>query len=83
MWTERIKRALRREQSARQLTMSCWLFAGFAILEPVVFAQTLADHDPDPWTLTLTGIGTVFFPVMFVVTYRELRRKGRPHERSR
>ncbi|GCD47525.1 hypothetical protein GKJPGBOP_07295 [Streptomyces paromomycinus] len=52
-------------------------FVAFFLLEAVSFALTLTEEQPSAWTLTWTGIGTVYFPLLFLMTHRLLRKDSR------
>ncbi|GAA2572959.1 MULTISPECIES: hypothetical protein [Streptomyces] len=66
----------------KQLKLSCWILAAFAILEPIVFVTVLTERHPSVWTLTWTGFGTIFFPCMLFMTMRQLRAKKRATEEA-
>ncbi|MFE7503621.1 hypothetical protein ACFU5Z_32660 [Streptomyces sp. NPDC057521] len=75
MRSQTITRYFKKEPTTRQLKVQCWGFAIFSVLELAVFVMTLTDPDPSMWTLVCTGFGTIFFPVMLVVAWHQLRKK--------
>ncbi|MEU6963636.1 hypothetical protein [Streptomyces chrestomyceticus] len=50
--------------------------AGF-LLETTLFALTLTEEEPSAWTLTWTGVGAVYFPLLFLMAHRMLRKDSR------
>lgn len=65
------------ERIVRQHRRARWGFAAFGIFELVGLVIALTEDHPSMWTVTLTGVGTVFFPFMLLVTQHQLRKDGR------
>ncbi len=42
-----------------------------------LFALTLTEEEPSAWTLTWTGVGAVYFPLLFLMAHRMLRKDSR------
>ncbi|MFJ4877390.1 hypothetical protein ACIP93_19535 [Streptomyces sp. NPDC088745] len=57
----------------KQLKAYAWVFAVFAILELATFLITATGEDPNTWTLILTGLGSILFPTMLLLTLHYLR----------
>ncbi|GGW96651.1 hypothetical protein GCM10010297_18170 [Streptomyces malachitofuscus] len=65
------------ERTVTQLRRSRWVFAGFMLLEPFALVMALTEDHRNAWTVTWTGIGTVFFPLMLLGTQYQLKKNRR------
>lgn len=65
------------ERTARHLRRSRWAFVAFFLLELTAFTLALTEEQPNAWTLTWTGASTAYFPLMFLLVHRLLRKDSR------
>ncbi|GGU67975.1 hypothetical protein GCM10010274_65470 [Streptomyces lavendofoliae] len=65
------------ERTVTQLRRSRWVFAGFTLLEAFALVMALIEDHRSAWTVTWTGIGTVFFPLMLLGSQYQLRKNRR------
>lgn len=65
------------ERTVRVLRPVRLLSAVGFLLETTLFALTLTEEEPSTSTLTWTGIGAVYFPLLFLLAHRMPRKDSR------
>ncbi|WP_030019941.1 hypothetical protein [Streptomyces monomycini] len=65
------------KRMVRHLRRARWAFVAFSLFELTAFSLALTGEQPSTWTLIWTGFGTVYFPLVLLMTHRLLRKDSR------